>query len=74
MAQNNIHEEASNCEATSGQNLPPEMKMNKLVYDLKHHAHASQYSKNLDYIDLLEYSVPCDLFAFTDDHAVRDVQ
>ena len=50
------------------------MKMNKLVYGLKHHAHASQYSKNLDYIDLLEYSVPCDLFAFTDDHAVRDVQ
>ena len=34
MAQNNIHEEASNYEATSGQNLPPEMKMNKLVYGL----------------------------------------
>ena len=30
--------------------------------------------KNLDYINLLEYSVPCDLFGFTDDHAVRDVQ
>ena len=74
MAQNNIHEEASNCEATSSQNLPPEMKMNRLVYVLKHHAQASQYRKNLDYINLLEYSVPCDLFAFTDDLAVRDVQ
>ena len=31
-----------------------------------------QCRKNLDYIDLLEYSVPCGLFAFTDDQAVRD--
>ena len=41
---------------------------------IKHHAQARQYRKNLDYINLLEYSVPCDLFAFTDDLAVRDVQ
>ena len=66
-----INEEASNRKATSGQNfstgsedeqanLTPSTSQNR------------QYRKNLDYIDLLEYSVPCGLFAFTDDQAVRD--
>ena len=66
-----INEEASNRKVTSGQNfatgnedeqasLTPSTSQNR------------QYRKNLDYIDLLEYSVPCGLFAFTDDQAVRD--
>ena len=64
-----INKDASNRKATSGQNfatggedqqasLTPSTSQNR------------QYRKNLDYIDLLEYS--CGLFAFTDDQAVRD--
>ena len=32
----------------------------------------TQTSRKIDYIDLLESSIPCGLFAFTDDQAVRD--
>ena len=66
-----INEEASNRKATSSQNfatgsedeqasLTPSTSQNR------------QYRKSLDYINLLEYSVRCGLFAFTDDQAVRD--
>ena len=33
---------------------------------------STQGTPKLDYVDLLEYSIPCGLFAFTDDQSIRD--
>lgn len=44
--------------------------MNKQVQDPRHRR--IRRPAKIDYIDLLESSIPCGLFAFTDDQAVRD--
>ena len=66
-----INEEASNREGTSGENsvTGSEDEQARLRPST---SQDMPYRKKQEYIDLLEYSVPCGLFPFTDNQAVRD--
>ena len=44
-----------------------------LIFDLLHEQGSSTQSTwKLDYVDLLKYTTPCVLFAFTDNQSIRD--
>ena len=53
---------------TSGENLSTGSEDEQASLGLS----APQRRRKIDFVDLLEYSIPCGLFAFTDDEAITD--